>query len=119
MTTALTDGRWVRRGPVLVWDDTPLPDEVTAIRPPAPKAATLPPLIACPTCHATVTQTCRTAGGNPTADHADRLVTRRCPCGALLEPRKQWCEPCRAAARRRTYRDREIRRSTSQRRRAA
>lgn len=101
-------GQWVtRRGGVKVFVETPE----------RPRTLDLTRLIACPTCHAKVTETCRTSGGNPTAPHGSRLAPRLCPCGALLEPKKQLCEHCRVESRRLSWRLREQRRKTSQRRR--
>ncbi len=123
MTLALIDGEWtgslVRR-----WTPgselPPTPAELATLRPLRRKqGGNYSRLLACPTCHARLTETCRTTGGNPTADHAERLVSRRCPCGAPVAAKKRYCEPCRLAARRRTYRDREIRKATALRRKGA
>jgi hypothetical protein len=119
----LEDGEWRVVHGVLRWVDVPPPvvtERQVRAKLRAVKAAEFDPtLIACPTCRATVTQKCHTAGGNVTAPHADRLVSCRCLCGDLLESRKQYCEQCRARARKDTYRRREIRNATAQRRRAS
>lgn len=73
-------------------------------------------LVACPTCLARLSETCKTRGGNPTNPHRERLASRRCVCGDLLAPRKVYCEPCRQRARKNTYRSREVRRATAERR---
>lgn len=59
---------------------------------------------ACSTCGATVTETCKTRRGQATKDHAARVGTRQCPCGADVERFKNYCEPCRVEARRVTWR---------------
>ena len=111
---ALTGGRWVLDPVTRVqrWE----PDKEFR-RPPKPPRPEPPPtdLIVCP-CGARLTQTCKTAGGNPTNPHKERVASRRCACGALLEPRKQMCTPCRQRARKQTYRLREIRKATATRR---
>lgn len=76
-------GRWVQRGLVKVWEATPSP------------ALDVAQLIACPTCRARVTQSCRSSGGHPRAPHSTRLVSRRCACGSLLERKKSVCTFCR------------------------
>jgi hypothetical protein len=102
---------WRRRGLVQV--------AAPATEPPPSLARTIHDLIACPTCHARVDERCKSATGTPRSPHVNRLVPRRCPCGASLEDRKQMCEQCRREARRETYADRERRTPTRQRRRAA
>lgn len=102
-------GRWVTVRGIKRWDSTPQPD-------PRPKFSDL---IACPTCRATITQGCRSTGGLPREPHTTRLVSRRCMCGSLLARKKQMCETCREKSRARQYREREKRRPTAQRRRAA
>lgn len=114
----LTEGRWVVRGGIAHWSDAPEVAEVRDLKAkPKRRRLDVGTLIACPRCRAKVTETCKTTGGNPTAEHAERLVSRRCPCGERVAWKKQLCEPCRASARKQTYRLREIRKATSQRRR--
>lgn len=81
--TALMGGRWEQRGLIQVWvpSDSFHPVDITT-------------LIACPTCMAHVHEPCRTATGRHRVDHATRLVSRRCECGANLDPRRRYCEPC-------------------------
>ena len=84
---ALTGGRWVL-GPrrVLVWevDKAPLPPEVAVHE-----------LIACPVCNARIDQTCKTATGHTRSRvHPARIVSRRCPCGGPVQPRRTLCQPC-------------------------
>lgn len=107
-----TRGRWTLRAGVWVWR---LPPRRTPEVWQAPRVFD-PDLIACE-CGATVTQTCKTVGGNPTTDHTYRAVSRRCLCGALLDWKKQYCEPCRAAANKQTGWRRERRTPTRTRRR--
>lgn len=52
-------------------------------------------LIACPTCHAKVTESCRSQTGHRTTPHGSRLVPRLCVCGSLLAPRRRYCNGCR------------------------
>jgi hypothetical protein len=80
---ALTGGHWERRGLIQVWvpSDSSHPLDITT-------------LIACPTCGAHVHEPCRTTSGRSRIDHATRLVSRRCECGASLEPRRTYCTPC-------------------------
>jgi len=62
-----------------------------------PELPTLPPLaelIACPTCHAKVTETCRTKSGHTTTPHHSRLAPRLCPCGELPISNGAYCRPC-------------------------
>lgn len=57
-------------------------------------------LIACPTCHAKVSELCKTRTGRHRQEHASRLVPRRCHCGGAVGPGKKMCDLCRAEARR-------------------
>lgn len=98
----LTQGAWVPRGGILVWQPTgPVVAPFRTRRKGRPRTTAQPrerlDLIACLTCHALIHQPCRTTGGQPTPDHAGRLVTRRCPCGGVLRPHAQLCVPCRTA----------------------
>jgi hypothetical protein len=52
-------------------------------------------LIACPTCHARLDESCRTPSGHTTTAHGSRLASRRCPCGAALGYRRSLCDDCR------------------------
>lgn len=52
-------------------------------------------LIACPTCHARLDESCRTPSGHTTTEHGSRLAGRRCPCGMALAPRRRLCDLCR------------------------
>lgn len=79
-------------------------------------AADVAQMRACLTCEAKVCEPCLTISGNST-EHALRLIPRRCRCGALLEPRRTYCETCAEAARRRTYYLREVATPTRLRRR--
>lgn len=76
-------------------------------------------LIACPLCRATLTEPCRTPGGNWTT-HPVRLVSRRCPCGNPPASGSSFCtQECRTTARTATYRRREQHTPTRLRRRTA
>jgi hypothetical protein len=98
----LTGGEWVVVRGVSRWVPDPEPLAPLALVP-APKPHwTL--LIACPYCRARVAETCKTSGGGVTKPHASRLASRVCPCGAPLEKHKNYCDPCRAEARRYTWR---------------
>lgn len=110
----LTNGRWVPRGGILVWVADPPPLALV----PKPRVVDLADLIACPTCQAKVTEACKTIGGYTTA-HPKRLVSRRCPCGSTLEPKRTMCDECREKSRAETYRLREIRKPTRERRKVA
>lgn len=56
-------------------------------------------LIACPTCRATVVQSCRVVSGKTKGrrreHHKLRLTPRLCRCGDTLAPQCQLCEACR------------------------
>lgn len=95
----LAEGRWVTNGRgTLVWQDdpTPLIDQARV---------DVALLIACPTCHAKVTEICRTRSGRRTTPHDSRLAPRLCCCGTLLAPRARYCEPCRDEANRASKRE--------------
>lgn len=79
--------QWQRRGLILV-AKPPTPPPMTERR------RDIGDLIACPSCHARVTECCRTKSGHTTRDHSCRLVPRLCPCGTPLLPRKRYCVPC-------------------------
>ena len=54
-------------------------------------------LIACPSCHARIDETCKTTSGHVTTPHTVRLVPRKCPCGAdLPAPKRRMCDECSA-----------------------
>lgn len=101
---ALPPGRWERRGPTLVYvEDGAAPTSASTAsvsslvpKPDKPaKALDVSQLIACPTCRAKVTESCRTRSGHTTKPHGSRLAPRLCPCGSLLAPRRRYCDPCR------------------------
>lgn len=103
---ALTGGQWVNVRGVKRWQV----DEAPVEAPPEP--------IACP-CGARLSEPCRTASGNWTR-HADRITSRRCPCGNVPREGSHFCtEECRREARAATYREREKRTPTRLRRTAA
>ena len=98
----LTGGRWVRVGLVERWQ---------------PGLAVVAEPIVCP-CGARLSDPCRTVSGNPTR-HADRIIDRRCPCGNVLPAGYHYCtNECRRLARAATYRRREQRTPTRERRAA-
>lgn len=108
----MSTGVWVpQRGVqrlVLVDDDAPCAPE-----------RDLSQLIACPTCRATITQSCRVVVGSTKgrrrADHVLRLVSRRCKCLELLDHRHQLCEQCELEFRRQAKRDHMRRKRAAQR----
>lgn len=82
----LTDGHWETVRGVQRWvaDDPMAPAVITG-------------LIACPSCHARIDETCKTATGRVTTPHTVRLVPRLCPCGAgLPAPKRRMCDECSA-----------------------
>ena len=105
----LADGAW-RFDPwrrVQVWVETPGAQRVEEVD--------LSELLACPTCHARVDQTCRTKSGHRTTPHGNRIVPRQCKCGRALAPRKRFCDECRAETRRSTKRAWDQRRKAAER----
>ena len=103
------DGTWHQVGGVMRWSPAlpPLPVRRKSIH----------DLIACGACGARVDERCHSRAGNVVGDHEARLVSVRCPCGERVKSGYWYCsDPCRATARKRTYRLREIRRPTSERR---
>lgn len=103
---ALVGGRWVQDGLVQRWVADVAAEPIT---PPEP--------IACP-CGARISEPCRTAGGNWTR-HVDRVTSRRCPCGNVPREGSHFCTTeCQAEARAATYRRREERTPTRDRRAA-
>lgn len=67
--------------------------------PPVVETEPAPPIdlhafIACPTCRARIDETCKTASGHTTTPHGNRLVARRCRCGADVEAHRRYCDPC-------------------------
>jgi hypothetical protein len=66
-----------------------------AVQPPV-KTYDLTKLIACPTCRATVTQTCKTRSGHTTTPHGSRLAPRLCACGLIPDPGHTLCRFCAA-----------------------
>lgn len=83
-------GQWAKKGLVRVWVPNDEPERDTR--------TWLADLIACPTCHAKVTETCRTRSGHTTTPHGSRLAPRLCLCGSLLAPQRRLCDPCRKSA---------------------
>ena len=91
----LGDGYWTTRPGSLgvqVWVST-APE-----RPPMPPERDVSKLIACPTCHAHVDQSCKTRTGHTTTLHKSRLTPRLCRCGASLDWRRRNCDACAPAA---------------------
>lgn len=84
---ALVDGEWVPHGAIRHW-------RLLEVVPDLPKSYDLRTLIACPTCHAKVTECCRTRNGAKTHEHTNRLAPRLCPCGELPGRRRTVCEAC-------------------------
>lgn len=73
--------------------------------------------VACDQCGARQDQRCHTANGKTVKPHKRRRGPVMCPCGrAEPAPKHQYCEPCRRAARLDTYRLREDRTPTRDRR---
>jgi hypothetical protein len=68
-------------------------------------------LVACPTCHARVDETCRSDGTRADGarprrtPHLSRLAPRLCACGARLEWKRKVCDWCRDEANRANKRD--------------
>lgn len=93
----LSGGQWVpdRRG-VMRWEQT---EEVL------PEPTPIHELIACPTCHARVDETCKTATGRITTPHGSRLTPRLCGCGVVLAKQKRLCSPCAEESSRVSKRD--------------
>jgi hypothetical protein len=100
----LTGGQWVVVRGVSRWVPDPAPVEPPTLTVVAPLKPHWTTLVACPYCGARVAETCKTSGGGVTKPHARRLASRVCPCGAPVEKHKNYCEPCRAEARRYTRR---------------
>lgn len=96
----ITGGRWVTTGGVQRWVKAP-----KARRLPSTPTTPLAALIACPTCRARIDQQCTTSGGFVRIPHKSRLVSRRCPCGAIPKGRARYCETCRVERRRETWRE--------------
>lgn len=91
---ALTGGNWEKRGLTWIWVPAPPPRLELAV-PVRTSLRDVTGLIACPTCHAKVDQTCRTKNGHTTTPHMSRLTPRLCKCGALLRSKARYCPPCR------------------------
>lgn len=85
--------QWIQRGPIKVAVE--VPDEPPPVAAPEPEPRRIHDLIACPTCHARVDETCRTRSGHTTTPHSSRLAPRLCPCGSQLAARRRYCDPCR------------------------
>lgn len=105
----LTGGAWIVVRGVSRWVAEQSPADVAAEADEPNLAIVGPPsvagLIACPTCHARVGQTCRTKTGHTTTPHFSRLVPRLCQCGALLASKSRYCPPCRDEVNRVNKRD--------------
>lgn len=106
----LGPGRWRPVKGVLRWFPGVRPQTVPR------RKVDIHDFIACPTCGARADQRCRTTTGNSSANHQARVIGVRCRCGQPVTPYKQYCEPCRILARTATFRRREIRNRTSERR---
>lgn len=94
-------GTRVRRpGGIYVWQPTPKPKGRPKIRRTWDEVRIWAGegLIACPTCGAKTSESCRTRTGHTTYAHKDRLVPRTCPCGADLPKHRKLCDPCRDAS---------------------
>lgn len=92
----LVNGQWIRRGMVVVWQQNPKaevePDEQRPTYNPSE-------LIACPTCHARMDESCEKRDGSVRRrSHGSRLVKRVCSCGGPVRPREPMCGFCRAEA---------------------
>jgi len=101
-TDGLYGGNWVNDGGIQRW----VPWETET-----PETPPVLDLIACPTCRATVTETCRTKLGHRTSDHSTRLLSRRCECGREAPRGCRWCGRCRAErdrAKKRVKRETEV-----------
>lgn len=61
-------------------------------------------LIACPTCQATIDQSCRDVDGVWTSNHPARVVRRRCHCGSDAGEGSTYCGPCSDNAKRESWR---------------
>lgn len=117
MTAATTDvfdispadigGHWIRRKGIKHW----VPDPPTPVQKPVydsrKKRTTIEELRlqrpakvvpACSKCGAMSNESCKTASGHTTTAHKERVVERRCTCGAALKPRRVMCDPCRDAS---------------------
>ena len=95
---ALVAGQWVVVRGIRRW--RPALELVSDL----PAAPDLTKLIACPTCHAVVTECCTTRSGHRTTAHGSRLVPRLCPCGELPGWNRRYCPPCAAENERRSKR---------------
>jgi hypothetical protein len=89
---ALTRGSWQRDGLVMRW----VPNPTKPVR----RELDLSTLIACPSCHAKVTESCKTKSGHTTFRHTSRLVGRLCKCGSSLPGQRRMCDECRDEANR-------------------
>lgn len=109
--SGLEGGVWRNVGGVMRWSVTPPPP--IAMR----RKVNAHDLIACGACGARVDERCHSAAGNVVGDHEARLVSVRCSCGERVQPSHRYCsDVCREKARKRTYRLREIRQPTAERR---
>lgn len=88
--------------PVLVFTREPGRTTVTYV---TREPVDLSKLIACVTCRATVTQTCRTRTGHTREPHDTRVAPRLCACGAVPPTGHVMCAPCAAESIRVSKRD--------------
>jgi hypothetical protein len=113
-------GTWRNVGGVMRWSPEVTPSEVADLqarmRPMRRRFLDVHAFIACPTCEARADERCHSPAGNSTMPHKERIISVRCACGQPVERRKLYCEPCRKKARKQTYRLREIRQPSSERR---
>lgn len=102
----LEGGQWVlgRHG-VWRWEFNQIRTDLYAV----PDLPRVEGVIACPTCHVTVTETCRTREGHRTRSHPAREIPRQCPCGKTLQPQRRLCEQCRIESKRAHARRRRAR----------
>lgn len=116
----LEGGTWRNDNGVWRWSTAVAPAEVADLRarmrPQPRRPIDVHRYVACPTCGARADERCHATGGTPRSNHAARIISVRCPCGEPVEHRKLYCEPCRVRARKQTYRLREIRKPSAERR---
>lgn len=116
----LSDGTWRNVKGVWRWSADVTPNEVAdlkaSMKPTPRRPIEVHRYVACPVCLARADERCRASGGTPRKNHAARIISVRCPCGDPVKWRKLYCEPCRLRARKQTYRLREIRKPSAERR---
>jgi hypothetical protein len=96
----LSGGGWRPRGGIMVWVPNPPPEHDTRQKRQTMDERTVmdEPEVACDRCGAKQHESCRTTGGNTTADHKERRLPKTCICGRKLAPRKRYCGACREAS---------------------